>query len=715
MASLTRWVLGHKLIVSVFWVAVTLVGAVNAGRSTAAMKQTFSVPESEGARTNALITKAFGGGGAQTPLVPVVTLPRGADVDSRKVTSDLKSLAGIIAKAYPGTRVTSYATTHSDAFVSEDGRTTYLFAYTPPAFNAFGGGNEEAQAAISRALEGATVAGEPVHLTGVGPLSASTGGDRDGPGVLAESLIGGLGALVVLAFLFASLLAFVPIVIAFASIMTTFLLVWGMTAFTDVSPIVAFLIGLLGLGVAIDCSLLIVARWREERAQGRPAEEVIVRAMSTAGRTVAFSGLTVAVGLFALVALPLPFLRSIGIAGILIPLVSVAATVTLVPVILATAGPRLDWPHRRKEAQASAAWTRVAGRVVRYRWGAVLVAGGIVAFLALFATTLQFGTGYGDPDVIAGPGPAKAGLEQLERSGIGKGALAPIELVTRGGGGQLAAHLASVPGVHGAVAPAGPGWRRPGLSLVEVVPHEEGSSSAGIDTLKQVRAAAHAHGASVGGNGAAQLDFTEAVYGNFPLMVALIAAVTFLLLARALRSIVLPLKAIALNVLSVAAAWGVVALVWQHGYGSEALWGIASTGTIPAWIPLMVFAFLFGLSMDYEVFILARMREEFDGGASTDRAVIAGIGRTGRIVTGAALILFLAFLSMSSGPDASVKMLATGLAAGILLDATVIRAVFVPAIVSLFGRWNWWLPAWAARVLRVRPSLPHRRPLEASR
>ena len=191
-------------------------------------------------------------------------------------------------------------------------------------------------------------------------------------------------------------------------------------------------------------------------------------------------------------------------------------------------------------------------------------------------------------------------------------------------------------------------------------------------------------------------------------MIALIAITTFILLARAFRSLLLPLKAIILNILSVAAAWGVLVLVWQEGHGSEAIWGIQATGSIQSWMPLIIFAFLFGLSMDYEVFILSRMREEYDRTGSTSEAVVQGIGRTGRLVTSAALILFLAFTSMASGPDTSVKMFATGLAAGILIDATIIRALIVPAVISLMGRWNWWLPTWPARLLRVEPSLPRR-------
>jgi putative drug exporter of the RND superfamily len=238
----------------------------------------------------------------------------------------------------------------------------------------------------------------------------------------------------------------------------------------------------------------------------------------------------------------------------------------------------------------------------------------------------------------------------------------------------------------------------------------DSGSSAGKDTLAGVREAAHAAGADVrvGGQPASNADFVDAVYGSFPLMIALIAVTSFVLLARAFRSLLLPAKAIVLNVLSIAAAWGVLVLVWQEGYGSEAIWGIQATGSIQSWMPLIIFAFLFGLSMDYEVFILSRMREEYDRTGSTDVAVVQGIGRTGRLVTSAALILFLAFTSMASGPDTSVKMFATGLAAGILIDATIIRALIVPAVISLMGRWNWWLPTWPARLLRVEPSLPRR-------
>ncbi|HEX3510914.1 MAG TPA: MMPL family transporter [Solirubrobacteraceae bacterium] len=710
MASLTRWVLAHKRAVVVFWIVLTLVGIGSAGSATKALKQKFSVPGKEGWITNQLIAKDFHGtGGNGSPLLPVVTLPAGTTVATPSVKPQLLAVEARLAQALPGSRIASYESTGNRAFVSADGRTTFMIAFPTPDRSQPFGDNPNAAKKATRAIHGMTVAGAPVHVTGYDALSVQSGGGN-GPGVLLEALFGGLGALLVLAFVFGSFLALVPIMMAIASIMTTFLVVWGLTAITEVSPIVQFLIALIGLGVSIDYALLVVVRWREERAHGLDGEEAIVRAMQTAGRAVVFSGTTVAIGLLALVALPLPFLRSVGYGGMLIPLMSVLVAVTLLPVVLSTIGPRLDWPHVRDDNRASRSWTSWANLVVRRRWVAALGAALVLAALVLAATSLQLGLS--NLNTIARQGDAKQGLLALERSGIGPGALLPQEALVTGSRppAKVATALAAVPGIHGAVAPASSEWRNSSGAIVDAFGVSDGSSSAGRDTLKRVRASVRAAGGDVrlGGLAAQNEDFINAVYGNFPLMILLIAIVTFVLLARAFRSLLLPLKAVILNVVSVGAAWGVLSLVWQHGHGSNLIWGIAATGSITAWIPLMVFAFLFGLSMDYEVFILARMREEYDATGSTDSAVVRGIGRTGRLVTSAALILFLAFTSLASGPETEIKVLATGLAAGILLDATVIRALLVPAVVSLFGRWNWWLPTLPARLLRVEPSLPPR-------
>jgi putative drug exporter of the RND superfamily len=269
-----------------------------------------------------------------------------------------------------------------------------------------------------------------------------------------------------------------------------------------------------------------------------------------------------------------------------------------------------------------------------------------------------------------------------------------------------AAELAKVDGIQRAVVPRGQASNRDGRSVVVLVPDRETVNSKTVDVVRRVRDRATQLPGVIGvtGIGAAQVDFLHAVYGNFPLLLTLIALLTYVLLVRAFRSLLLPLKAVLLNLLSLGATYGLVVLFWQRGIGSEAVFGIAETGAITFWVPFIVFAFLFGLSMDYEVFILARMREDYDATGSTDRAVIQGMGRTGRLVTSAALILFLAFVALASGPITDLKVMATALGFGILLDATIVRALLVPSLVSLFGSWNWYLPAGLAKLLRVPPS-----------
>jgi putative drug exporter of the RND superfamily len=702
IASTTSWVLRHKRLVIGFWIVLTLVGGATSGAATKAMKQKFSVPGKEGWEANKAIQQNFHGtGGNSAPLMPVVTLKG----DARGARSDLAALESKVRATLPGSRVAGYGSTGDQAFVSKDGHTAFIAAYPTPDPDQPFGDNPKAEKKLRAALQGATVAGAPVHLTGYDALQDQSGGGGNGPGVLVEALVGGVGALIVLAFVFGSLLAIIPLFMAIPAILTTFLLVYGLTFLTDVSPIVQFLVALIGLGVAIDYALLIVVRWREERTHGLDNEAAIAKAMETAGRAVVFSGTTVAIGLLALVALPLPFLRSVGYGGMLIPLVSVLVALTLLPAVLGSWGPRLDKRRLRSDDKASRSWTAWARLVVRTRWASAAAAIVVLAALLVAASNLQLGIA--NPTTLAKSGDARQGLDALNGSGIGSGAMLPHEILTPSAGAQaVAAKTGAIAGIHGAVAPTAPGWSHAGLSDVLAFPVADGGSSTGRDLTTRVRDVAHATSpdSRVGGVAAQNSDFIDAVYGKFPLMIALIAAITFVLLARAFRSLVLPLKAVVLNVVSVTAAWGVLQFVWQAGHGSQAIWGIDPTGAITAWIPLMLFAFLFGLSMDYEVFILARMREEYDRTGNTTEAIVRGIGRTGRLVTSAALILFLAFLSLASGPETDVKVMATGLAAGILLDATVIRALLVPALVSLFGRWNWWLPSWPARLLRVAPS-----------
>jgi len=695
LGRLARWVIHHRRRVFLAWLMCFATGGYAASQLNGRLSYDFSLPGQPAYETGAKILALYGNGGNTTPSVLVVTVPRG-----QSVVGDHSSIASAFALAQrdtPEVRIVDFANTSSAKFITADGRTTYAYLFAPPS-SGFGANRPTAaaQAIITRAL-----GGDRVGLTGIAALSS--GGSSSGPSVLIETLLAGVGALAVLAFVFASFLAALPILIASVSILTTFLVLLGLSYVTSVSFIVQFLVSLVGLGVAIDYSLLLVTRWREERARGESNEDAIIKSMQTAGRAVLLSGLTVAIGLMSLIVLPVPFLRSTGIGGMLIPLVSVAVVLTLLPAILMSVGPRWDWPRVRNERSASRGWVAWATHIAKRPWWGLLAA---VLILGLaISPVFHLSIGQTSARAEAQSGPAHQLYQGLVDGGVPYGVITPMEVLVDATHANAVLHsLQHVSGVEGAFLPSGTAGRRAGHADIIVIPTIETLNSSTLGPTRSVEAAVRTMTgvAGVAGEGPGQQAFSAAVYGNAPLMLLVLAILTFLLLARALRSIVLALKAVVLNVVSLGATFGILTWFWQDGHGSSLVFGIPQTGAITFWVPITVFAFLFGLSMDYEVFILTRVREEFDAGRSTNEALVEGLGRTGRLVTSAALILFLAFISLASAPLTDVRILATGLGIGILLDATLIRALFVPSLVVLFGKWNWWLPRRFARLLLVR-------------
>jgi putative drug exporter of the RND superfamily len=702
LARTARWVLAHRRLVVALWVLALFAGGVGASHVSKRLSLDFSLPGQPGYETAKKIERVYGNGGNNPSAVIVVTVPGG-----QTVRSEQAQIAGAFAHARadaPRARIVDYAATGDRRFITNDGRSTYALLFTPEE-KTFGADKYPAQ--VRRAVASSLPAGAQVGLTGLNQLSNS--GSSKGPGVFVETLIGAGGALAVLAFVFASLLALVPLLIAAVSILTTLLVVLALTYVANVSFIVEFLVSLVGLGVAIDYSLLIVTRWREERVSGRENHDAVVAAMATAGRAVLLSGLTVAIGLVSLVVLPVPGLRSVGYGGMLIPLVSTAVALTLLPALLGGIGPRFDWPRVRDEAHASAAWSAWSRAVVRRKG---LAAGVAIAMLAvLVIPVFSLSTGQTSTNALARNGSAHDAYARLRTGGVPSGVLTPVEVLTRSSAAsRVRAKLQAVPGIASAVRSSAGDSNRAGTTVLLGIPTIETVNAKTLASVRTVRAALdHVPGViGVAGTGAVELDYQHAVFGNFPLMFAVIALLTIALLTRAFRSLVLAVKAVLLNLVSMAAAFGLMTWFWQQGHGSSAVFGVPATGAITFWIPLMVFAFLFGLSMDYEVFILARVREEYDRTGSTDVAVVSGLGRTGRLVTSAALILFLAFASLASAPNTDVKVLATGLGFGILLDATIVRALLLPALVSLLGRYNWWLPHPLARLMRVPGGAPLR-------
>jgi RND superfamily putative drug exporter len=695
--AITRFVLRHKALLTLFWVVVAAAGVMTISGTTHRMTNNFAMP-GQAFKVDNQIASEYGNGGSEAPYLPVITLPAGQKVtDPGTATATGRAFAAL-ARAIPDVRIADYATTHNPAFVTSDGRSTFALVYTAPVAG-FGGRNLGPQ--IGHMVTAAAPADWHVGVTGSQLLANGQPSSSKGTGIMAEAMIGSVGALVILALVFASFLALLPLLIGGISVLATFLVVGALTEVTGVSQIVEFLIALIGLGVAIDYSLLVVSRWREERAAGRDNVAAVTEAMNHAGRAVVFSGLTVAIGLLSMIVLPVPMLRSVGYGGVLVPLVSVAVAITLLPVILATVGPRLDWPRLRTERRASRVFSAWARGVYRHRWLAALAGLGILAALMLPALSLHLGEPGSSAQATSGP--AHNALVTLTDGGVPSGVLTPAEVLTSSSAGAVVASAIRVPGVYAAVAPATPDYQRDGTAIVTVIPVAESSVPAGQTTIAALEHTllGRSHVIGVGGDGASLIDFDHAVYGDFPLMLALISVATFLLLTRAFRSVLLAAKAVVFNLISLAAAYGVLTWVWQDGHGSHALWGIPATGAITMWVPLMVFAFLFGLSMDYEVFILTRIREAYDSSGDARHAVTEGLGRTGRLVTSAAAILMLSFLSMSTGPQTDLKILATGLGAGILIDAVVVRCLLVPALVALFGRANWWLPSSLAHLLRI--------------
>jgi putative drug exporter of the RND superfamily len=692
----------HARWVVLAWVVVAIVGgAITAGVSSR-LSTSFTLPGEPGYKANRAILDAVGGGGSQDPALIVVTLPAGGDVTSADVKAalargDQALTQSLTVPGRPRPRVVSYATAGDRVLVSADHRTTFVLVY-PPSDGGLDVPPLEESAARTYAQAAGLGAGSTAGVTGIKELTGSgTGG---GIGVVAETAIGALGAVIILAFVFGSFIAVLPVITAFVSILTTFLLVGGLTEVVDVSFFVQFIVALIGLGVAIDYSLLVVTRWREERGQGRDNRGAVEAAIATAGRSVLYSGVTVAVGLLALVVLPVPFLRSIGYGGVLIPLVSVLDSGTLLPALLSWVGPFLDRPRRRKpRPAASRAWTAWTRLVVRRRW--LAAAAGALVLVALLLPAFSIVVGEPSSASLAATGPARQAADRLSGASIPTGVLTPIQILTdTDHAADVIDATSNLPGVLGALRTG----TANGATVIDVLPEHETNAGTGADLIDSIRHATTGMNARVGGSGAQFQAFNHAVYGSFPLMLALIVIASFVLLTRTFRSLLMALKAVVLNVLSVGATYGILVLVWQKGHGSDAIWGIPATGAVTNFVPLMVFAFLFGLSMDYEVFILTRIREEYDTRRDTIAAIVEGLGRTGRLVTSAALILALSFFALSQAPDTDLKVLATGLGAGILLDATVVRALLVPALLSLFGRYNWWLPAGVARILRVPPS-----------
>jgi putative drug exporter of the RND superfamily len=521
----------------------------------------------------------------------------------------------------------------------------------------------------------------------------SEGGAAEGAGVLA--------ALVILVFLFGSLLAAtLPLATAIFAVGTTLgliVLASHLTNFADFTPP---LMTLVGLGVGIDYALLIFSRFRSELLAGATRETAVRTALDTAGRSVFFAGLTVIIALLGLVALGLASLQGVALAVALTVLVTMLASLTLVPALLAVTGRRIERRIKRRAERAKRTdgerWRRWSGLVQRRPWPALVVA--VAVLLTLSAPALDMRLGFNDAGNDAKSTTSRQAYDLLAE-GFGPGFNGPLVVVAEGGDGaatELQRTLARTPGVAGVTPANGDG----DVSTVIAFPDSKPQDPATDELVSRLREdvlppLARQTDATflVGGPTASESDFSDAVADRLPLFVAIVVGLSALLLMAVFRSVLIPLKAALLNLLSIGASLGVMTLVFQEG-----LFGV-EPGPIEAFIPVMIFAIVFGLSMDYEVFLLSRMREEWERSHDARRAISEGVATTGRVVTAAAAIMIVVFGSFVLAPDRFLQQFGLGLAVAILFDAFVIRSLIVPAVMQLLGERAWWLPGWLGRRL----------------
>ena len=655
----------------------------------------------------------------------------------------LDSIVAALQRAPHVRHIYSVRSVRDSTFYSADRHTTFLVV----ALDVTTGDSAGALVKPTRALLQRTLAALPdgsqyqTLLTGRSPLDLDVRTVSAADSKRGEARLFPL-TLVILVLAFGALVAaLLPLVVGFLAIAVSLTLIGFLARITPMSIFVLNMTTMIGLGVGIDYSLLVVTRFREEMSRGLSRRAAAVSTMLTAGAAVVTSGLTVVVGFAALLLTPLVETRSVGIGGLVVVAVAVLLSVTLLPALLAVLGRGIDRPRwlarRLAWYHSPRTWEKWARTLSRHPRRALTIGALLIAVLS--APLLQLRIGLPSRNWWPSTTEAGRGVEVLTRMGV-VGYIQPIRVVVQLPAGRSATDLASLrglralsdslrrdPRVRDVRSLVDGGVRRsllelslaysdvdsarvryPDLldsylstdgrtTLLDVIPADTTSLTTAMDLVARVRQLGHDRPrqlrdatVSVGGYVAAAVDFQEDLLRRFPLMVLLILAATAVMLAVAFRSVLIPLKAIILNTLSVSATFGLIVLVFQHGIGGSVLGLDGPTSAIFVVVPVLVFAVVFGLSMDYEVFLLSRIKEAFDRTGRNDEATMEGVSATASVITSAALIMILVFGVFAFARVLVMQFLGFGLAVAVLIDATIIRMVLVPAFMQLAGRWNWW-------------------------
>jgi putative drug exporter of the RND superfamily len=735
MQALALFVTRRPWLVLALWALLALIclplAAQAPGRLSA---DPGSLSNSESSEVTALLQGKFGERNLNTVLL--VTRSSLKDTDPAFQAAYTSFLQGV--NSVPGVaQVTRYDALRGYQAVSADGRTTLSLAQIPLKTGA-----KETLQSLRSYVARETPSAFSVQITGGQAIADDFTEFAESDTKRSEFSALPLTAIVLLLVFGALVATGLPLVMSVLSITVAMAGLYGLTLLTPVSSFAQSIITLLGLGAGIDYALLMVNRFREELSRGDGGPDggpaAAYRTVLTAGRSVAFSGLTVTIAIAALIIPPLSFVRSMGLGGVLVVLLTVLVSITALPACFALLGERVNSPRILKmtwsqNAGASAAWTAFARRVTARPWLAVLSCTALL--LTLAAPALQLKVGYAGAFGLTPGVESRDALQQVQGLGAG-GLLSSFEVVFELGGRydaqargqykQVVERLRALPGVRAVVSPfvqasdLQGGSANNGAATSQLTTLIRRSISADrrflrltvipdrylradqIDPFESgLRATLSTAGLPflVGGAPVGEREFTRALTDATPLAIGVVFAATFLLLMLAFRSVVIPLKSILMNALTVGAAYGVVVMVVQNGVLAGLLGIPQGVGVLDSSLPLLLFAVLFGLSMDYEIFLLSRVQEEYLRGASNDEAIVLAVGRTARIITSAAAIMFIVFCAFIAGRVVANKSIGLGLAVAVLLDATLVRLVLVPGFLKLAGKWNWWLPKWLDRLL----------------
>jgi len=567
--------------------------------------------------------------------------------------------------------------------------------------------------------------------SGFGPIFHEIGKTIEEDLIRAELIALPL-TLILLLFVFRSLVAaLLPLLVGGLAIVGAFVVLKVVSSVTEVSIFSLNMTTAMSLGLAIDYSLFIVSRFREELDHGKTTEEAVVRTVETAGRTIFFSAVTVGIALSALLVFPLPFLRSFGWAGLAVSFVAAVGAIVFLPAVLAILGPRVNrlaiWRRQPKPVDEGF-WHRIAQFVMR-RPATVAIT--VTAFLLLLGTPfLRIELGLPDDRVLPEGAESREATDRI-RDAFDSSESTTVQIVAVDAGDpatvagnieEYALGLSSVPGVARVDAVTGVysngtaelsfiddgGMLTDGGDITarfagstgtwfSVVPDIEPISGEGERLIHDIRSLEAPFDVAVGGQSAELVDSKEGIFGRLPLALALIAVAMFVLLFLAFGSIVVPLKALALNILSLTATFGAMVWIFQDGNLSDLL-NVTATGTLTATVPILMFCVAFGLSMDYEVFLLSRIKEEYDRSGDNASSVALGLEKSGRIVSAAAILISIVFLAFVTNRVSFMVLFGLGLALAVLMDAFVVRGTLVPAFMRLAGDWNWWAPRWMKRI-----------------